>query len=73
VLQNVPKLRIVFNISPNLSLELVNSAWKETHVVSNLTLDCMLYSSSVPHRPMRMLMPNLDLIEMKTEYSACPY
>jgi len=54
----------VFHYSSNLSLELVNSTWKETHVVSNLTLDCMLYSSSVPHRPMRMLMPNLDLVEM---------
>jgi len=29
----------------------------------------MFYSSSVPYRLMRMLMPNLDLAQMKMDYS----
>ena len=72
MLQNFLNLRIEFHQGSNLSLKLVNSSWKETHVVLNLTLDCMLYSLSVPHticRPMRMLMPNLDIVEIKTDYS----
>ena len=53
-----------------MTLELVNSYWKETDVVSNLDLHCMLYSSSVPNRPTRMLMQNLVLNGMKGDYSA---
>ena len=58
----------MFQQGPNLTLELEHSSRKETHVVTNLTLDCILYSSSVADT-LRMIMPNLDLLEMKTDYS----
>ena len=58
VLQNFQNLRIVFQQCPNSTLDLVNSFWKETHEVPNLTIDFMLYSSGVPCRPMSILMPN---------------
>ena len=73
MLQNFPNLRIAFQEGPNSTLELVNSSWKEIHVVPNLSLDCMLCSSIVPYRPMRLLTPNLGLVEMKTDYIVHAY